>query len=87
MHEELNPKLIEEYKDPFELLIVEIEVEQKEIRIITGYGPQENLEGGMRLPFFMALELAVAKAANERKSVVIELDANSKLWPKYIPGD
>ena len=87
VQEELNPKLIEEYNDPFELLVVEIEVEQTDIRIITGYGPQENLEEEKRLPFFMALELEVAKAANAGKSVVIELDANSKLGAKYIPGD
>ena len=85
--EELNPKLIEEYNDPFELLVVEVEVEQTDIRIITGYGPQENLEEEKRLPFFMALELEVAKAANAGKSVVIELDANNKLGAKYIPGD
>ena len=87
VHEELNPKLIEEYNDPFELLVVEIEVEQKEIRIITGYGPQENMEEGKRLPFFMALEEEVEKASCAGKSIVIELDANSKLGPNYIPGD
>ena len=86
VQEELNPKLIEEYNDPFELLVVEVEVEQTDIRIITGYGPQENLEEEKRLPFFMALELEVTKAANAGKSVVIELDANSKLGAKYIPG-
>ena len=68
-------------------MVVEIEDEQKNVRIITGYGPQENLDEGMRLPFFMALELEVAKAANAGKSVVIKLDANSKLGAKYIPGN
>ena len=87
VREELKPKLIEEYNDPFELLVVEIEVEKKEIRIITGYGPQENMEEGKRLPFFMALEEEVEKASNAGKSIVIELDANSKLGPNYIPGD
>ena len=42
IHEDLNPKLIEEYNDPFDLLLVEIEVLNKCIRIITGVGPQEN---------------------------------------------
>ena len=87
VREELKPKLIEEYNDPFELLVVEIEVEKKETRIITGYGPQENMEEGKRLPFFMALEEEVEKASNAGKSIVIELDANSKLGPNYIPGD
>ena len=87
VREELNPKLIEEYKDPFELLVVEIEVKKKEILIITGYGTQENMEEGKILPFFMALEEEVEKATNTRKSIVIKIDANSKLGPNYIPGD
>ena len=42
IREELNPKLIEEYHDTFELLVVEVELNKKRIRIITGCGPQEN---------------------------------------------
>ena len=55
IREELNPKLIEEYDDPFELLVVEVEVDNKSIRIITGCGPQENWEESKRRPFFIAL--------------------------------
>ena len=87
VHKELNPKLIEEYSDQFELLVVEIEIDNKNIRVMTGYGPQENLEKRMRLPFFVALEEEVAKASSAGKSVVIEIDANSKLGQQYIPGD
>ena len=42
IHEDLNPKLIEEYNNPFELLVVEIEVQNKSLAIMTGVGPQEN---------------------------------------------
>ena len=35
----LNPVLIEEYSDAFELLVVEIKAGNKDIRIISGYGP------------------------------------------------
>ena len=42
VQEYMNPKLIEEYNDPVELLVVEIEVQNKAIRIIRGCGPQEN---------------------------------------------
>ena len=38
-HEDLNPKLISEYNDDFEILVVEIETSEKSIRIISGYGP------------------------------------------------
>ena len=36
IHEDLNPQLISEYDDPFELIVVEIETEDKGIRVITG---------------------------------------------------
>jgi hypothetical protein len=87
IHKDLNPKLIEEYNDNFELLVVEVEVNNKYIRILTGYGPQENWEENLRLPFFLALEEEIVKAEMAGKSVIIELDANSKLGPQLIPGD
>ena len=58
-HEDLNPKLIEEYNTDFELLVVEIETKNKAIRIISGYGPQENLQEEKRLPFFISLETEI----------------------------
>lgn len=41
VHKGLKPMLIQEYSDKFELLVVEISVSNKDIRIISGYGPQE----------------------------------------------
>ena len=62
VQEDMNPKLIEEYNDPFEMLVVEIEVQNKAIRIITGCGPQENWQEDKRRPFFIALEAEIVKA-------------------------
>ena len=56
-HKDLNPKLISEYEDDFELLVVEIEVKDKQIRVISGCGPQENWQEEKRMPFFLALEI------------------------------
>ena len=84
IHKDLNPKLVEEYNNPFEMLVVEVEDNK---RIITGYGPQENLTEDKRLPFFIALEEEIVKATVAGKSVIIERDANSKLGPHYIHGD
>ena len=39
---DLKPVLIVEYSDQFELLVVEIRAGNRDIRIISGYGPQEN---------------------------------------------
>ena len=87
VHESLNPVLIEEYSEKFELLVVEIKVAGKEIRIINGYGPQENWTLEEKMPFFVALEEEVSKAMLEGKSIILELDANSKLGTKYIKND
>ena len=86
-HKGLKPVLISEYNDEFELLVVEISIANKEIRIITGYGPQENWPEHQRIPFFMTLEEEIIKAELAGKSILIEIDANSKLGNKFIPGD
>ena len=69
------------------MLVVEVEAARKIIRVITGYGPHENWDEERRLPFFRTLEEEVIKAANAGRSVIIEMDFNSKLGEKYIPGD
>ena len=55
VHESLEPVLIEEYSDQFELLVVEIKVAGKEVRILNGYGPQENWTTEEKMQFFVAL--------------------------------
>ena len=86
-HKSLKPCLIQEYSDQFELIVVEIKISNKEIRLISGYGPQECWAECDRMPFFLALEQEIVKAEIEGKSIMIEMDANSKLGPKLIPGD
>ena len=62
-------------------------MKDRTIRVISGYGPQENWPEDKRRPFFVALETEVEKANLAGKSVIIELDANAKLGKKYIPND
>ena len=83
-HKDLNPKLIVQYEEEFELLVVEIELKDKHVRIISGYGPQENWPEDKRMPFFLALETEIEKAGLADRSVIIEMDANAKLGKKYI---
>jgi hypothetical protein len=87
VHKALKPMLISEYSEEFELLVVEISVANKDIRIISGYGPQETWVEDDRMPFFVALEEEIVKAEMMDKSVIIEMDANSKLGPSWIPND
>ena len=87
VHQSLKPILINEYNDTFELLVVEIQIANREIRIISGYGPQENWTPENREPFFQALEEEIVKAELAGKSMIIEADFNSKLGPEFIPND
>ena len=86
-HKSLDPILIEEYSEDFELLVIEVKVGGKEIRIISGYGPQANWPKEERTPFFNALEEEVIKAKSSQKAVLIQMDANSKLGPNIVKGD
>ena len=86
-HKSLSPVLVSEYNKDFELLVVEVTVNKKALRMITGVGPHENRTEDVRMPFFLALEEEITKAELENKSIYIEVDANSKLGPKIIPND
>ena len=84
---ELQPVLISEYKDTFELIVTEVKLENKRIRIMTGYGPQENAENEDKISFFSKLEEEIARSTNEGKGVILMGDLNSKLGKQFIKHD
>ena len=55
IHKDLNPVLVKEHNDTFELIVVEIVTQNIKIRVITGYGPQESWKEGEKMPFWLAL--------------------------------
>ena len=67
--------------------MVEIKTAEGPVRIVSGYGPQENWEEEKRRPFFLALEIEIEKSELAGVSVIIELDANSKFGKHYITND
>ena len=56
MHKSLDPILFEEYSEEFELIVVEVKLGNKDVRVMSGYWPQENWKVGDIMPFFRALE-------------------------------
>ena len=86
-HKSFDPILIEEYSEEFELLVIEVKIGGKDVRVISGYGPQENWKLDEKKPFFEALEKEIKKAKFNGKSVFIEMDANAKLGPNVIEGN
>ena len=87
VHKSLDPVLIEEFSEDFELLVVEVNIGGREVRIISGYGPQENWRLDEKMPFFRALEGEIVNAKIHGKALYIQMDANSKLGPEMIKGD
>ena len=87
VHKAMKPVLVEEYSEEFELIVVEIVIANKHVRVMTGYGPQEYWKPHEKQPFFDALEIEVVKAELVGCSVYIQIDANSKLGPAYISHD
>ena len=88
VHNSLNPKLITLYdEENYEMIVVEAKIGSKEIRFITGYGPQENWSEEEKLPFFVTLDQEISKALTCKKSVVVAFDANSKMGKEYISRD
>ena len=87
IHVGLEPVLVSEFSETFELIVVEVKVGPKGIRVITGYGPQEHWNDDDKMPFFTTLEEEIAAAELEGREVLITMDANSKLGPSHIEGD
>ena len=72
-HKALKPVLINELNDPFEIVVIEITVANKDIRVITGWGPQETWTPIERAPFFQALEQKIIKAELAGKSLILTM--------------
>ena len=87
VHKSLKPVLIEEYSEEFELIVVEIKVQNEDIRVISRYGQQESWPEAERQQFFLTLESEIEKANLAGREVIVSMDANSKLGKKYIPKD
>ena len=76
VHNSLKPMLISDHCEEFELLVVEIVAGKKQVRIISGYGPQESWSEQERIPFFLALDKEILKAELQGKSVIIQMDSS-----------
>ena len=87
VHMNLNPVLISEHSELFEMIVVQVKSKGRDIRIMTGYGPQENPNPDLTMPFFSKLEEEIISAKLANKSIIIQMDANSKLGKNIHPLD
>ena len=85
--EDLNPVLITNSKDDIEIITVQAEIGKKKIRIINGYGPQEDDDIEKVINFWQEFEVEVIKAKDENCFVIIQMDANAKVGNSIIKDD
>ena len=81
----LNPWVVKsEDSSPAEILTVQLEVNENKIRLINGYGPQNDENLHNRLAFWTELDQEVVSAFSEGCLLVIQMDANAKVGNHMI---
>ena len=88
VHKNLEPLSVssDENEDD-EILVVEAKLQTQKIRLVNAYGPQEDEVEDLKKSFYNKLDEVVKSAKIAGAFICIEMDANSKLGPKIIPGD
>ena len=83
----LDPVLIFEGDNECEVIVVQMNLNCRTIRVIAGYGPQECAPLVVREAYRNTIEEQVMRAYLAGASVIIAEDANAKLGPHWIKGD
>ena len=88
VHKNLKPVSVSEETE-VEILVVEGKVNNKSVRFINGYGPQDesNSTEEEKREFFSRLDVEVKSSRMVGAMICIHMDANSKLGPTLIPND
>ena len=85
---ELEPTLIYQCEDDCEIMVVQIKLGSRNIRIFNAYGPQElDVSAQTKYNFWQNLEKQVISAFEADCDIVIELDANAKVGSSILEND
>ena len=87
VEEGLSPVLICSGSNEAEILVVQIVVGKYKIRVINGYGPQENENKEKVYLFWQQFEKEIINAKIENCLILAELDANAKLGTEFLKND
>ena len=87
VHKNIEPVSVCDEVSDDEILVVETKLNDKKVRMINAYGPQEDSPEDTKKSFFNKLDEQVKRAKLAGALVCMELDANSKLGSKIIPWD
>ena len=87
--ENINPVLIStgKYEDS-EIITIQVKVGEYNIRVINGYGPQEDEYNKDDIyKFWQEVEEEILAAKDEKCLVVFQTDANAKIGKEYVKND
>ena len=73
--------------EDIEILVVQCNIGKMNIRIINGYGPQEDDPIIKKLTFWQTLEQEINAAKNANCMTLIQMDGNAKLGKNIIKQD
>ena len=82
-----EPLLVTQGEDGVEILVVEINVGEMQVRLITGYAPQETDNKEIIATFYSKLEQEIESSQSSNCGTIVELDCNAKLGNSVIDGD
>ena len=83
----IESALIREGDDTTEVIVIQIILEDMPIRIVVGYGPQENAVKERKNAFWDFLEEEAKQAESENQGLIIQIDGNLHAGPALIKKD
>ena len=67
--------------------MIEVSLDQLNIRCAAAYGPQENDAVEKKLKFWSRLDQEVEKASVSEKGFILQMDGNLHIGPEFLPND
>ena len=87
VNKDLQATLINEGNDETEVISIKVFFKEVTVRVITGYGPQENATKEKKEKFWEFLNKEVNDAEIEGDGIIIQMDGNLHAGPDIIPND
>ena len=84
---DLSPVWVSEGDDTTEVLVVEIHMEEKNIRIINAYGPQMCDSNEKKSKFWCRIQEEIREAAENHVGVILQMDGNLHAGSDIIRND
>ena len=83
----IESTLLKEGDDNTEVLSIQIELENIPIRLIVGYGPQENDDNNKKIQFWNFIENEIIEAEAAEHGIIFQMDGNLHAGSDLVKND